>query len=150
MNRIPILAALALLSLPAHSQLYKWVDSQGKVHYSDTPPPAGAQKSKTIQAPSPAPAAPAAASGSGGRSIAEQELEFKKRQVEAAQQQAKADEEAKLKRANCDRAQSNLRTFQEGGRVFNYDAKGERQYIDDAARGAELKKWEQEVSKWCG
>lgn len=150
MNRILILAVLALLALPAYSELYKWVDSQGKVHYSDTPPPGGAQKAKILQAPSPGPAAPAAVpSGGGARSIAEQELEFKKRQVEAAEKQAKADQEAKVRRINCERAQSNLRTFQNGGRLFTHNAQGERVYIDDAAREAGIRKGQEEVAKWC-
>jgi glutaredoxin len=35
---------VALLALPAHAAMYKWVDAQGRVQYSDTPPPANARK----------------------------------------------------------------------------------------------------------
>ena len=35
------------LPAPASAQLYKWVDGDGKVHYTDTPPPPGA---RTVEA----------------------------------------------------------------------------------------------------
>ena len=37
----PILILLALfLALPASAGVYKWTDAQGRIHYSDSPPPA--------------------------------------------------------------------------------------------------------------
>jgi hypothetical protein len=39
-----LVAILVMLGLPAHGALYKWVDAQGRVQYSDTPPPADAKK----------------------------------------------------------------------------------------------------------
>jgi glutaredoxin len=51
-----MLSGLVLLvCLPAFSQVYKWTDAQGTVHYTDTPPPA--QKASQIKPP--------AAGGSG-------------------------------------------------------------------------------------
>ena len=41
------LVMACLLSGNAHAQLYKWVGSDGKVTYSDTPPPAGAKQLAT-------------------------------------------------------------------------------------------------------
>lgn len=38
-----ILAAL-LAAFAAHAGTYKWIDKDGKVHYSDTPPPQGAEE----------------------------------------------------------------------------------------------------------
>jgi hypothetical protein len=42
---IPMMVA-ALLAVPAAAELYKWVDADGKVHYTDTPPPANAKKTE--------------------------------------------------------------------------------------------------------
>lgn len=33
------LAALATLGTPAHAEVYKWVDANGRVQFSDKPPP---------------------------------------------------------------------------------------------------------------
>jgi len=45
------LAAAILLAaaLPAQAQVYKWVDKDGKVHYSSTPPPAAASSAKPVE-----------------------------------------------------------------------------------------------------
>lgn len=40
-------ALAALFAVPAAAQMYRWVDKDGKVHYSNTPPPAAA---KNLQA----------------------------------------------------------------------------------------------------
>jgi len=39
--RLISLAVLLALALPSGAAMYKWVDAQGRVQYSDTPPPAG-------------------------------------------------------------------------------------------------------------
>ncbi|CAH0143480.1 hypothetical protein SRABI118_00345 [Massilia sp. Bi118] len=41
---------MLLVCLPAYSQMYKWTDAQGTVHYTDTPPPS--QKASRIKTPS--------------------------------------------------------------------------------------------------
>jgi glutaredoxin len=43
MGRIGIAIALALAATAAHAQLYRWVDRDGKVNFTDTPPPAYAR-----------------------------------------------------------------------------------------------------------
>jgi len=38
--KIPLLTLFLLsLVLPAHAGIYKWVDENGKIHYTQTPPP---------------------------------------------------------------------------------------------------------------
>ncbi|HZO04030.1 MAG TPA: glutaredoxin family protein [Burkholderiales bacterium] len=49
-------AALALAASAASAQIYRWTDDNGKVHITDTPPPAGAKNVKK-QRPAGAPAA---------------------------------------------------------------------------------------------
>jgi hypothetical protein len=43
-------AVAALLAGTASAETYKWVDAQGQVHYSDRPPPAGAEKVELLPA----------------------------------------------------------------------------------------------------
>jgi len=43
MKRTACLVA-CLLALPAYGAMYKWVDAQGRVQYTDTPPPPNAKK----------------------------------------------------------------------------------------------------------
>jgi len=65
MHRAAILlaAALALASAGAGAQMYRWTDEQGRVRYTDTPPPASAKGARRLQSgeepprPAPPPAA---------------------------------------------------------------------------------------------
>ena len=44
---LPLCSLIFLLCASAHAQLYKWVGPDGKVSYSDTPPPASAKRLET-------------------------------------------------------------------------------------------------------
>src|SRR5574340_50446 len=107
MKRLAMALGLALcVALPAAAQMYKWVDSDGKVKYSDTPPPSNV-KTERLRIPAHAPDAPAAAPKAGAqkdsakagpKSPAEQEQAFRKRQADAAKaEQAEAQKEAQAK-----------------------------------------------------
>ncbi len=45
---ILLLLALAL-SAPVAAKIYKWVDKDGKTHYTQSPPPKDAARSKTMK-----------------------------------------------------------------------------------------------------
>jgi len=61
MRRLAIAVAAMLVAATAGAQMYRWVDKDGKVHYTDTPPPAAAKSAeKRTAAPAPTSAGPAA------------------------------------------------------------------------------------------
>ena len=150
-----LLAALfaAALAFPAAAQMYKWVDKDGKVRYGDTPPPGA--KTTAIQAPPPPASSssrPAAAAGKGTEKPLSAEEAFQKRRKDAAEAEQKADKEradADAKRANCDGARQNLRTYESGQRLSTIGANGERSYMDDAARASGLEQARKSVAEWC-
>jgi hypothetical protein len=49
-GKLVILAGLGalLLSVTAQAQMYRWTDDQGRVHYSDSPPPAAARQERRV------------------------------------------------------------------------------------------------------
>ena len=139
MKRISVAIWLALcVALPATAQMYKWVDSDGKVKYSDKPPPSNV-KVETLRIPAHAPAAPAAAaakdaSKAAPRTPAEQEQAFRKRQQDAAKEQekqAQKDQETAARAEDCKRAKSALAGLELGGRQATVNDKGEREFLDD-------------------
>ncbi|MGD9951370.1 MAG: DUF4124 domain-containing protein [Burkholderiales bacterium] len=147
--RILILALLLAFASGAAAQLYRWVDKDGRVRYTDTPPPAGVQ-ARTLQAPASAPASPG--EGKPAPSVSEQEQAFRQRQLEAqkaAEKSALAQKEAETKRQNCARAQEYLRTLESGQRVSRTTAQGERDFIDVAARARVTASARQAVKDWC-
>jgi hypothetical protein len=128
-----------------HAELYRWVDAEGRVHYTDTPPPANARKSEELQRPRrAAPATPV--------TPAEQEAAFRKRQLEKAEQQAeqeRARKEAETKKRNCDSARSQLAGLQAGGRITRYNAQGEREYLSEQEIQSSIVRAEKSVADWC-
>jgi hypothetical protein len=160
-------AALALtLALPASAQ-WKWRDKTGQTQYSDLPPPLGVAEQDILQRPQvgqrkgQAAAAPAApASGASGAAAAplqaakasEPELEAKRKkaeQEEAAKKKAEDTRQAAVRAEACTRAQGNLRTFDAGVRVSRTNDKGEREYLDDAARAAETRRARDIIATQC-
>lgn len=54
--RLVLTLALLGVATSAAAQLYRWTDEKGKVHFSDTPPPAGARDVQKKAAPAAGPA----------------------------------------------------------------------------------------------
>ncbi|MEO8718646.1 MAG: DUF4124 domain-containing protein [Burkholderiales bacterium] len=162
MNRIVILALMLAFASAASAQMYRWVDKDGRVHYTTTPPPPGVT-SRTLQAPSASPPAAApddAAKDAAGKeerkgplTPAEQEQEFRKRQIEAQKAREKettAARDTEIKQQNCARARDAQATFESGQRIGRTSAQGERYYLDDEARAREADAARQAVRDWCG
>jgi type IV secretory pathway VirB10-like protein len=158
MKRLATLVLL-LAALPASAVLYKWVDKDGKVHYSDQPPPETARESGVVNAPPPS-ARPPAPSGdtespaprAAPKSAAEQEMEFRKRRLEAAEADAKRQQEAQAaeeKQRNCTLAKNRLAALETGGRITKYGPNGETVYLSDAEIARELGDARKVADSWC-
>ena len=149
MKLLIALTALTLCAAPAYAELYKWVDEQGKVHYSDQPASGKVKSEKKLEIRNQPAAAPAA---SANKSWQEKNLEYKKRQSSAADAEAKKQkeaQEAKAKIENCDKAKKNLKTLEDGVRIYSYNDKGERSSMDDAQRTKAMDDARKAASEWC-
>ena len=168
MKRLSVALGLALcVALQASAQLYKWVDSDGTIKYSDTPPP-GNVKAEKLRAPAgPAAAAPAAAAPAAKgdkaaaakdaakaapKTVSDQERAFRQRQLEAAQAQqeeARKQAAARDKAENCKRANAALANLTMGGRQVRMDEKGERVFLDDEQIAKETARAREEAAAMC-
>ncbi|MGA8862292.1 MAG: DUF4124 domain-containing protein [Gallionella sp.] len=144
-----LLILLMIASANAVAEVNKWIDDQGRVHYSDQPPPPDVQ-AKTLGSPSAASASGVA--GTGEPTFVEQEAALKRTQqadqaaaAQAAQKQAAAD----ALKANCNSAQQNLRNLQSGVRISDVNASGERYFLDDSQRQQRIDKAQQDISNYC-
>jgi len=143
--------AIALPAAVSAEQLYRWVDKDGTVRYSDRPPPSG-QPARTLSAPGPAPAAADKDGAGGSQSLQEQEKAFQKRldeQKKANEKAAAAAKDEQIKADNCRRARASLATLQGGRRILRTAPQGNPYYIDDAQRAQETQQAEQAVKDWC-
>jgi hypothetical protein len=94
-----------------------------------------------------------AAAANAPKTYAERDAEFRKRQQERADAERKAQEEqqkAAQKAADCQRSRGYLKALEDGVRVTRTDPSGNREYIDDAQRAAEIDRMRKAVSDLCG
>ena len=148
-SRAPIALFVALCLAPAAwAQVFKWVDESGKTHYGERPPPGV----KAVEIGVPAPPSGAAATPAPQKSVKEQELEFRKRQIERAKQEAKGEaaaEEQATRAQRCATAQRRLTILQEQVRVYERNDKGERVYVDDTSRPAAIAAEQKKIAENC-
>ena len=145
-----------LLAIPAVGDMYKWTDAEGKVHYSDQPPPPNVKQQPSKVKPR-IPAATAAPEAAGApaaapKTTAEQDAEFNRRRMEAAEREAaekKAASEAAEKKKNCEQAKAQVAGMRSGTRISRYDDKGERTYLSDAEIAQEIARAQKAADSWC-
>ena len=140
-------AVVALLAATAvNAQVYEWKDAQGKTHYADQPP-VGTTPVQKIAAPE-----SSTTNSPAQKTMADRELEFRKRQKDA---QENADKTSKEKTADadrkesCDNARRTLELLSSGERIALRDGQGERYYLDDAQRQQEAAKTRQFIQANC-
>lgn len=159
------LSALMILPLAVNAEVYKWKDKDGVTRYSDTPPPSNVQQlsitgKKPVAAkpvasdavPSEAIPAPKAAGTDVKKKPASSEGGAIKRQEKAEDDKKKAeqaDAELKVKQQNCATAKGNMQNYQQGGRIYKMNEKGEREYESDASIAQNLEQAKKDVEQYC-
>jgi Domain of unknown function (DUF4124) len=163
MIRIALLAIAALGTTAVQAQVYKCLDPNGKVVYSQNPCPPNMKRETMSRGGIPPASAVAPAAGAdkagkgdaakgGPRTPAEQEQDFRKRQQDQAKAEKEADKktaEAQAKEANCRIARQRLTQYEIGGRISQINDKGERYYMEDAQIEAEKARARADVSQFC-
>jgi hypothetical protein len=156
---LALVATVACAASPAQAQ-WKWRDAQGRIQYSDRPPPTDVRDRDILQRPAAAVARPAtvapAASGAASGPVATSDaaLEARKRQTEggAPPDKAKRDEEDRATRQraeNCTRARDYARSLDAGTRIARINDKGEHEVLDDAQRARESAKAREVIANDC-
>jgi hypothetical protein len=146
-----LLFLLLLVSTCAFAAITKWVDSDGRVHYSDQPPPPNAQQ-KTLRSDDESQVSQSASGVAAPKTLAEREADSKKAQLakkEAADKAAQQEAITAARQANCANAQQNLRILQDGTRIRVVDANGQPSYIDDSERAQRIEKVQNDVNTYC-
>ena len=166
---LPLVACLlAIAASGAHAQsLWKWRDASGQLHISDTAPPPGTPAKNIISSPAGAPATLTTATSSTSTttstvatpaaSAPETELEKRKKaadkekaEKEKADRDAVAQKNDAIRKDNCTRATNDSASIQSGLRIATTNAQGERVFLDEAQRAAELRRVQDIVAANCG
>ncbi|MBL8511963.1 MAG: DUF4124 domain-containing protein [Betaproteobacteria bacterium] len=140
---------------PATAEVYRWIDKDGKLQYTDTPPPPGAAKTeaKKIDA---SPATGSGAAGDSTKALQERSKDFDKRRLDAQEKAKKseAEQKAELERKavndeNCRLNKNAIKQYEIPEPIRRTNDKGELEYVSDEARASELAKLKETVAKEC-
>ncbi len=144
MKGLVIVITGLLLAMPAGADVYKWVDSTGKVHYSDKPVDLTAGRVDVRSART-----------DYDRLERDRQaaIEAAQRQAEEATKQAEVDarqaEVDRVNAENCAKAQRNLNRVVSAQRLYEVDAEGERTYLSDAEIEARRQTARDDVARYC-
>ena len=142
-----IALALMIAAAPASAQMLKCVGKDGKVEYSTQCPPGTKEQQTGIRND------PGKITSSPQKSLAEREADYKKRQMEGADDRKKSEQKAAetaARKEACDNARANLAGLQGGQRMVRVDPKtGERIFVQDNERPAEMERAQKAVDTNC-
>ena len=142
MRQLVILAVMLALAGTASAKLYKWVDKDGNVTYSQQKPPdakAEEVKLKGVPSVSNEEARERLDAISGKAETVKKDREFKENYTSET-----AERDDRLKE-NCETARENLRVLETAARVK--DAEGN--FLDDKSREARLNQAKQDIQNNC-
>ena len=146
-TKVSVFLTCSLAIAAVHAEVYKWVDDQGKVHYSDAPPRGTAAKKIELPVTTPQ-----------QRENAQQRLKAfldQRKAQEAIHNQERSDKreaqaakrwEKEERLGRCLAAQEQLDLLQLGRPVFDMDEKGQRVYLEDKDRPAEIARLKDEIA----
>ena len=153
MRIISLICLLLTASLVvADSEIYKWIDEDGNVHFSDCPPPPSCD-AETIRNPEdPGQEDVRRAQERLDKMLQEQQISKSERErakLEKERKRVLAMEVAVAMKRACIRARQNLHVLQVQKPVFYIDEKGEYVYLDEATRQAEIQRMKNLVASTC-
>lgn len=146
------ISALCLLfiSLSLQAEVYKWKDSDGRIHFSDRKPSEVAEE--VALKPSISEEEIEQASKKSKEFVSRQQRKNAFQKEEAAkirkQEREKAHKLAEQKNY-CGKAKRELRILKAGVAVYRTNKAGERAYIGDVQRESEIKEWNRTIRKYC-
>ena len=164
-HKLLLLTVACTWALGASAQ-WQWLDKDGRKVFSDRPPPSEVPEKNILKQPHissrPRPAAPpvgaeanadtpvtAQATPGQGKDKQLEENKAKAEAAEAAKKKAEQERVAKARADNCARARLNKVQLAPGRLVAHTNAKGERSYMDDATREAELRRADDIIAADC-
>lgn len=144
-----VLGLLALQTGGAVAQMYKYRDpATGKMVITDTPPAGQSIRRQSASATSDEDAE-VAPEGALKKSGDDPRLAARKAAADANEERQREQEQAELagrKRQFCADLERNLRTLESGQRIARMNDSGEREFMSDEARAAELERVRSEMA----
>lgn len=151
MKKLLLLVLFLSVAVASFAAIYKWVDDEGVIHYSETPP-SGEKTQEMEMEPG-----PSENEIQQSRDRMERLLEYQKQSdelrresVEKKRQEKAAEQLEKVERKKrCIRAWQNLHELNIDRAVYSINEKGERVYLDDEMRATQIELMKKIIETDC-
>ena len=140
-----ISSGLAVGGSAMASEIYKWVDAEGNVHYGDRP--TGDDQAEIVALTYKRKDSSAARSR-----VAAQGAALKERRAARAEEKKSAEDaaaEAEAQKQRCDTYRAQLETMVQSRRLYREDENGERVYLDEDQTNAARQRVEERIAEDC-
>ena len=147
MKTIITILLCMFMSAAFAQQVYKWVDKDGHVHYSQMPPANKSDHAKSIDV------TPQASDPAGVAAAQNLEQQMQARDKQAATEQQQADAAARKKaqqQQRCAALKEELQILEQSGPVATVDASGKRTYLSDAQHTQKEQQLQSVINQQCG
>lgn len=139
---------ILLFSVTVNAQVYKWVDENGKIQYTDRPPPPGAAREEQRLNIKPV-SASAHNETNKSKNPADERLEFNKRQEQRKEEETKQLAKAEENKKKCIDAQGQVKLYTDSPRLTVPDGNGGIAYVDDDVRQKKIAEANKVIAAFC-
>ena len=152
MNRhilaIAMTLTLAVSGVAVASDIYKWVDEDGNMHYGDKPVSNESERVAIESRPT-----DRARVQSQYQAAAQARAENRDARAQADEESREAEEDlraqAEERRQKCEASRATMQRFVTSRRIYTQDESGERVYMDDAQMQAARERVENDINEYC-
>ena len=140
-------AALGCSSTVLSSEIYKWTDDNGNVHYEDRPDGEDVQRLDIASSNTDNSSVQASIDARREREQARADARSKRGEEEQAAASAKAEAEKRV--AKCQESRARMESYLQARRLYNQNAAGEREYLDEEGVMQAREKAQEQIQKYC-
>jgi hypothetical protein len=140
-------AALGFSGAVLSSEIYKWTDDNGGVHYEDRPLGEDVQRLDIISSRTDNSNVQASIDARRERETARAEARSKRGEEEQAAASAQAEADKRV--AKCQESRARMESYLQARRLYNQNAAGEREYLDEDGIMQAREKAQQQIQKYC-
>ncbi len=144
---LALILAVTVTGTASASEIYKWVDEDGGVHYGDRPTGAASEERLTVRS---RPTDPEAVQSQVVARLNEQAA---RAEAQANAPQGPSEEElraeARERAEKCSTYRQRLEKFTQSRRLYREDENGERVYLDEEQTQAARDRVQNQVEEYC-
>ena len=134
-----------IIQSPLYAGVYKWVDTDGQIHYSDQPQSKDATRVTIRENETTKPRA----INKAEEDLAESDKENADQQAEVPGELVEVEPSKKEKRKLCNEAKSDLEAINGRGRMREINEKGEYNYLTEKQRQQRISTAQKKKQKFC-